>query len=69
VEFGIVEADSTATSAGRHNTHGKLRVGFSTLSRVAPINRKTNTSPVTDSEQSIPIARDGRLMAVNLLLL
>jgi hypothetical protein len=25
--------------------------------------------PVTDSEQSIPIARDGRLMAVNLRLL
>ena len=30
-------------------------VGFSTLNRVAPINRKTNTSPATDSDQSTPM--------------
>ena len=30
-------------------------VGFSTLNRVVPINRKTNTSPATDSDQSTPM--------------
>ena len=30
-------------------------VGFSSLNRVVPINRKTNTSAATDSDQSSPM--------------
>jgi hypothetical protein len=37
--------------------HANAPVGFSTLKRVVPINRKTNTSAVTDSDQSSPNSR------------
>jgi hypothetical protein len=56
VEFGIVEADSTATSAGRHNTHGNYN---NTATVAADIVRLPAGTLVIDSMRlkSVPEAR------------
>ena len=46
MEFGIVEADSTATSAGRHNTHGNY---YNTATVAADIVRLPAGTLVIDS--------------------
>ena len=48
MEFGIVEADSTATSASRHNTHGNYKY---TATVAADIARLPAGTLVIDSKR------------------
>jgi hypothetical protein len=52
--FGRLSDDPQRTTP-QNAANANAPVGFSTLNRVVPMNRKTNTSPATDSDQSTPM--------------